>query len=121
MNTHVKFEIAKLLKEKGYDKRCNSAYIKKENQELFFTPVYTGITNGIEYLAPTIGEVIDWLYEKYGIWIFADYGKKTNSWYYNIQTLATSNHVERTLWESGFNSPITAIEAAIEYTLNHLL
>lgn len=70
MTTNVTFEIAKLLKEKGFN-------IIGDN---FYTPDTKTLMNSIwfddekvykhgEISAPTIAEVLVWLYEKYGIWI----------------------------------------------------
>lgn len=59
MNTHVNFEIAKLLKEKGFDKPTRG-HIHISH--------FHHCKNGNIPL-PTIAEVVMWLYEKYGIWI----------------------------------------------------
>lgn len=103
MNTHVDFEIAKLLKEKGFDipvlsyydgdRFClNYSIINQYIQEYIedkgdcLIIPYTsgegslyletinfngwGVNN---YSAPTIAEVVMWLYEKHGIWISVNY------------------------------------------------
>ena len=84
MNTPGNFELAKLLKEKGFDNYTPLKYFSKK-------PSGYGITNWSENIAyscediysqlrlgyneqtyfiwaPTIVEVVMWLYEKYGIW-----------------------------------------------------
>lgn len=119
MNTPVSFEIAKLLKDKGFDEITNYNY----------SEVYCYIVNinGLKHSdgnnrfvsAPTIAEVVMWLYEKYNIW---------------ISVLQMLNNGERVTWyasyyEKGvgedidvyYNSPTEAYEAAIEYTLKNLI
>ena len=109
MNQQVKFEIAKLLKEKGFD------FPRKASQN-----DYQG-----EY--PTIAEVVMWLYEKHGIWIwiacreFEDGGigfipngrtipfKKKNGVVVDIIPYMVKT------------SPTEAYEAAIEHILNKLI
>lgn len=71
-----------------------------------------------DVLAPTIAEVVMWLYEKYGIWISVtkdwDVGKclgfesiiDTNDGIINTET---------------YNSPTEAYEAAIKYVLENLI
>lgn len=88
MNKEVNFEISKLLKEKGFDELCNNHY----SQALFegTNPDWEGVfpkysvfkhsdshynskpnnnDSWFECSAPTIAEVVMWLYEKHGIWI----------------------------------------------------
>lgn len=63
------FETAKRAKEKGFNIFTGKAWIKKEGQELFFVPVYTGVTNGIDYHAPTQSLLQKWLREVHNIHI----------------------------------------------------
>jgi hypothetical protein len=69
MNTEVNYEIAKLLKEKGFNEPTLKWYhreTKKLNtNDLMFS--MNKLTDN--YSAPTIAEVIMWLYEKHKIWI----------------------------------------------------
>lgn len=61
----VTFETAKLAKEKGFEIFTGKAYIKKPNQDIFFTPSYTGITTGICYNAPTQLLLQKWLRDEH--------------------------------------------------------
>lgn len=61
------FETAKLAKEKGFNIFTGKAWIEKEEQELFFTSAYTGVTNGIDYHAPTQSLLQRWLREVHEI------------------------------------------------------
>jgi hypothetical protein len=158
MNTPVKFETAKLLKEKGFDLECEFFYSKygsfnylkphREYEHLhsyseqlisYFDGKYdwnsldvdegmialkTAFSESDGYVncecsAPTIAEVVIWLYEKHGIWTEVqspDY--PTDKWAYVIHKpfkYGTYGDGEN------FNSPIEAYEAAIDYTLKNLI
>ncbi len=107
MNTPVNFELAKLLKEKGYDLSTEGFY-PKPKCKLFgidehgrYYPIVNKTQSSFHgkplvyfhgkavvlkeenyYNAPTISEVVMWLYEKHGIWIESTMGKDhTGVWF----------------------------------------
>ena len=119
MNKEVNFEIAKLLQEKGYNQWSAKWYsvegfCYKENE----------FDNCIGYIptkdcnAPTIAEVVMWLYEKYGVWVSCD--ATVNLWFYSISTPETGKMLVSTS-DNHFNSPTEAYEAAIKYVLKKKL
>lgn len=130
MNTPVSFEIAKLLKEKGFDSYITSQYIQfdysdnswklKTNQEYKDLDSDIGIGNKIRISAPTIAEVVMWLYEKYEKWLIVR--PYLGKWVFEVQKKpsplisCTSIHNYKL-----HNSPTEAYEAAIEYCLTKLL
>ena len=127
MNTPVKFEIAKLLKEKGFDLGVINYYsgLNLYIDELRFN--YNDKTigdsfmhkrNGGCYSAPTIAEVVVWLYEKHNIWISVDPENDKDTWFHTI-----SYNKSETIFGNynTYNSYTEAYEAAIEYTLNNIL
>ena len=137
MNTLVNFELAKLLKEKMFDKPVNNYtserdgdYFSNEKQMISYKN-YNQICN--IYSRPTIAEVVMWLYEKYGIWIYSysvapyildeeEYPKivfvsKVQKFKEFDRFIDTDNG----LAVNHFNSPIEAYEAAIAYTLKNLI
>jgi hypothetical protein len=139
MNTPVSFEIAKLLKEKGFDKPCLQAYrvwrgnIRKTDKTpleeigVEYEPYMRGYNASVTYytqseshtVAPTIAEVVMWLYEKHGIWIviLPELLNGTEIRYYpSVFEQGIGEDLE-----SYFNSPTEAYEAAIEYVLKNLL
>lgn len=75
MNTSVNFEIAKLLKEKGFDVKTTGSYVDttpfSENENDFVEYFFEQNHNEKEHRvsAPTIAEVVMWLYEKHDIYI----------------------------------------------------
>ena len=68
MNTPVSFEMAKLLKEKGFDEQNLTIYQDGEVLLLRSTISNSQFMTSRNYTAPTIAEVVMWLYQKYGIW-----------------------------------------------------
>ena len=145
MNTPISFETAKLLKEKGFGLsdedyiqlpqfyEQDGTYIeydvhigKKYNPHRThlgadtiedFEAHLTMIDNSLDdiYLAPTIAEVVIWLYKKHEIWISVDITGDLTMFWYTIKG--------KGIWYTGsnVNSPTEAYEAAIEYTLKELL
>ena len=86
MNTPVNFELAKLLKEKGFDKPVKQRYFIAENidsDRFPFLQEECALHNWNDYddsstsyySAPTIAEVVMWLYEKHGIWVYCEINK----------------------------------------------
>lgn len=119
MNTTINFQISKLLKEKGFEQKTKS-YTKNGKLVTVSLTIRRFNPEKIYYPAPTISEVVMWLYEKYGIWI------QVNHW--------KSQPVDDKIWDNAFqwyvngetdgkpfNSPTQAYEAAIEYTLKELI
>lgn len=127
MTTPVKFEIAKLLKEKGFDKEVDSYYSGKNfyDEQIWFN--YNDKTIGDSpmhrrnaglYSAPTIAEVVMWLYEKHEYWCYTYTNGKI--WHPCIQH--KFGDIAVLPGKIGqFNSPTEVYEAAIEYTLNNLI
>ena len=124
MTTIVKFELAKLLKEKGYNNPTRDCY---NVHGLSFSNGWCEyIGDDFEFdglvkanklrkedtLAPTIAEVVIWLYEKHGIWISVEQnsfiGGGKSSFISNIKRVE-------------YNSPTEAYESAIEYCLTNLI
>ncbi len=152
MNTPVSFEIAKLLKEKGFNNECSFFYSVMEGEEGKLLPVTSSLEHIVEYskkghkffdestdrtlihqtlkndyakgtvTAPTIAEVVMWLYEKQNIWIFVLY--EMGSFCYVVDDTTQDDALEedcRVANKGGCSSPTEAYAAAIEYTLNNLI
>jgi len=131
MNTPLSLEIAKLLKEKGFNKPCLSYYSYLNiytvelrdwnNQTIGDTDIHE--RNAGYYSAPTIAEVVMWLYEKYGIWIsVVDVNPEQSSWEYQISKKGVGLKYSSGQYPAKYDvSPTEAYEAAITYTLNNLI
>lgn len=146
MNTPVSFELAKLLKEKkfGLGKKdyiklprwyddtgeyfenkvqlsrkfsSSSNHLGADTIEDFKASLGM-LDNSLDniYLAPTIAEVVMWLYEKHEFWITVKQGFGWEYFIYETNVPYTEIDADGT-----FNSPTEAYEAAIEYILKNLL
>ena len=136
MNTPVNFELAKLLKEKGFNDQTLHFYTKPKSKmfgidehnryyNIVNTPkkLYTCGEHSVAdiknvYSAPTIADVVMWLYEKHGVWI------ETPFWDSKFR-IKIINTIEEKLLRGidfeGYNSPTEAYEAAIKYCLTELI
>jgi hypothetical protein len=139
MNTPVNFELAKLLKEKRFDEECNNYYsqalfegtnpdwegvfpkysvFKYSDYDYNYNSILDNNDLWFKCSAPTIAEVVMWLYEKHEIWISVDPENDKDTWFHTI-----SYNKSETIFGNynTYNSPTEAYEAAIEYALNNLL
>ena len=127
MNTLVNFEMAKKLKEKGFNERCNSGYWYNKLNPIIINDAT--LSNGqkqmydgekILALAPTISDVVMWIYNTYNIWISVnmfDYNNKVIFEY--ILYKNNINNVDYINKNAIYNSPTEAYLGAIEYILNN--
>lgn len=71
------------------------------------------------YFAPTIAEVVMWLYEKHGIWIWVEQEDTTNEfqWLCRYENKGCCKDYD----DKFYNSPTESYKAAIEYTLKNLI
>ena len=150
MNTHVNFETAKLLKEKGYSWECSHFYSKDKYDKEFILrtgteydsnrdPIWDWNLNGGKsgmllkaipypnddtatyYSAPTIAEVLMWLYEKHGIWIVSSYELNIENHQKEWFWVGIKDGEEIAYQYKSFNSPAEAYESAITYILEDLI
>ena len=118
MTIPVKFKLGKLLKEKGFDNPCENRY--NELGELTATKLGMNMqpnNYSDSYSAPTIAEVVMWLYEKHGVWITVT-SISQESWQCHMTKKGDS--LGKCYLED-FDSPTEAYESAIEYVLNNLI
>jgi hypothetical protein len=125
MTTPVIFELAKLLKERGFSpNETNYEVLWVINPRMIEpmlgpNPKITVSTYSEDcefFSAPTIAEVVMWLYEKHGIWIGVNQmiGMR---FYINFW----KDDVNRYCPFDSFNSPTEAYLSAIEYSLRNLI
>lgn len=132
MNTPVSFPLAKLLKEKGFDEKCSHYYINdfqkfKHDGKLYKTSLPNDWDNDniLQFVkrtkqphlcnAPTISDVVMWLYKEHKIWISVDPDNDTDTWFYTI------SHNKSEVVFGNYSGPIEAYEGAIEHVLTHLI
>jgi hypothetical protein len=143
MNKPVSSIIAKLLKEK----ECYiPAFYYYENEKLIEPYLENGSSTDVDFRvdlsdlqeyfgkwskrisAPTIADVVMWLYEKHGIWVYTYFLGLSYSCYV-IQKIQKTNPTQSLIqlvkdsitYDELFNSPTEAYEFAIEYALNNLI
>lgn len=138
MNTHVDFKTAKRLKDKGFDSQnCSFGYQKSGKLEKGISMTNLGIDffykgeifeekNSWDWicLAPTIAEVVMWLYEKHGIWISVnkDINYKWANNYFNYQIISENKgSAFSDIGGTQPNTPTEAYQEAIKYVLTNLI
>lgn len=118
---YVSFEVAKLLKEKGFDEPCFYYY---KDKVLMFSPFLKG-RNSYQtdtYSAPTHQMAISWLREVYGLHIWVEYSRfdfnKEHPYLWNI----VETKIDGDYWEGTYNKfPENAVESALNYALENLI
>ena len=133
MTTLVSFELAKKLKEKGFNLPVGNYYNKECSfvQQGFSNDYWGDYTTfnwnadvvGIKPFkgfvsAPTIAEVVMWLCEKHRIWIEVIVESPN---YFGYSVCNIKNNTSQDGDYVSYKSPTEAYEAAIEYTLINLL
>lgn len=134
---YVSFEVAKLLKEKGFDGKCHSHYYschypdgsiqyhKYESSvkgDKCWYDVYSLKTLPVDhYLAPTLQIAMKWLREVHHLHIIPEISdvSRLNPQYYVVIWLTTSKRESYIL--ELFDSYEEACEAAIKYCLENLI
>jgi len=136
MNTLVNFELAKLLKEKGFDVKVRGRIhvshwhlvkdnIIPSNVNIYYTDIFAPLGNwndGIQHFMsiPTIAEVVMWLYEKHGIWIEV---KKCNYYSFDYKIINGNENLmfKKTPLHRNLKSPTETYEVAIEDAIENLI
>jgi hypothetical protein len=142
----ISFEIAKLLKEKGYSWECEEFYKKGKYDKQFYLTTgteydsdknciwdwnlsggksgmlskiipYPNENTAVYYSAPTIAEVIDWIYQKYDIWVWVE----RYSTLFRPYAEEINNERFGKLEGHKYDSPTKSYEAIIEYILTEIL
>ncbi len=142
MITPLKYPLAKLLKEKGFEytqtedndyELGRHSYSKHyKSGEIYPLSHYYFDTNGnsVQWIdlhtnAPNISDIVMWLYEKHGIWIECNHCGTFNEFTFKISELNKKNIRKKPHYMNdfgkGFRLLVKAYEAAIEYTLNNLI
>lgn len=114
MNIHVNFEIAKLLKENRFNQIGNKLWHFNGSDCI---EMVNKNSENFGFSAPTIAEVVMWLYEKHGIWIWVE---RYSTLFRPYAEEVGSERFGK--WEGHkFDSPTEAYSGAINYTLKNLI
>lgn len=134
---YVSFEVAKLLKEKGFDGTTNCYYFDDSNKRtLLYSPFKEnyndGITNkefevssninSIRISAPTLAMAMKWLRKVHEIFIRTNISFLYPIRYYcEIFCYGDNLKTQQDVTTENFESPEEACEAAIKYCLENLI
>lgn len=123
MDKEISFNLAKLLKEKGFIDKTFQAYVYRgvEHQEHSYKGRLTDKIYHCDIPAPTIAQVVMWLYEKYDTWIWVtpttnEHGDLMFTFHF------TRTNLPKFKQHNGgkYSSPKEAYETSIENILNQL-
>ena len=117
---YVSFEIAKLLKEKGFDEPCKARYDNNGTLHYEKYPIEASraeMYNSI--LCPTRQMTIKWLREVHNIFIVNNYINEKNSSY--IISLWQGDNCYKNITSKDYPIYEEAVEAAIKYCLENLI
>ena len=117
---YVSFEVAKLLKEKGFDEKCSRWYVANEPQEGL---VASGFGENQFYInAPTHQMAMKWLREVHNIFIEINTSIDLNGKYHFSYTILDKEckYVVKVCRDPNWNYE-EAAEVAIKYCLENLI
>ena len=119
---YVSFEVAKLLKEKGFDEPCLMCYTYDE--KLGNYGQYNSYKNSevFSLTAPTLQMAMKWLIKIYSLEIYPyhDFPKVGDKWWFEIIKYPNYS-VSEYESETAYNTYEEACEAAINYCLTNLI
>ena len=116
---YVSYEVAKLLKEKGFEGICDYAYSNKGN----YFEIDRSNFDEVYCLRPTFQMVMKWLREVHGIFIAINNDDLDFNWQCYDLINRGSNLDPNILSESyaGYKTYEKAVEAALKYSLENLI
>ena len=127
---YVSFELAKLLKEKGFDEKCRAIYedgvLHIQDEFLYNSDSDKKLIEGDEddswvfVTAPTLQMAMKWLREKHKIFIDIGYNNYYNEYKWVLFTMDRNKDITPH-FEYNYDSYESACEAAIEWCLTNLI
>lgn len=128
---YVSYEVAKLLKEKGFNWGCNGHWYIGEHKTFEISsstdPInWNEVKTDLDWLScPTQQMAIRWFWEEKGLNINAIYGDypalKKSFWMPQIESLDGCYGVDYEDFFREYDSREECIEAALEYALRNLI
>lgn len=118
IKTHyVEFSIAKKLKEKGFNTPIRKVYntLGQMWDAHYTTMANDDVDSGACCTVPEHWQVVDWLLEKHGIWVYSY--NNGSSWIASIQK--TNGSIRKIIPAN--SSPQEAYSAAFDYILEHFI
>lgn len=115
---YVSFEVAKLLKENGFNEPCRASYFKKQINYSF--TITNNVLNKLSYAAPTLQMALKWLREVHNLYIniFVTWKDKIPHYQWSIDNLITQDTIYDTPCLEKYEE---ACNAAIKHCLENLI
>jgi hypothetical protein len=128
----ITYELAKKLKEKGFDAECLCHYVGEDlvyniespitNNQLWFSHnKFDNIWHRDNYDAPTISQVLKWLRDKKNIYCLPYFEQGIDMWLYAICKPAYGCEFPEFISKSDYDTYEQAALAGIEYVLDNLI
>lgn len=123
LEDYISFELAKLLKEKGFDESVNRFYEISTGQPLLVRSEYCRNSYTTDYAAPTLQMAMKWLREVHHIFIYIE-PFITTSGLQGYKPYCTKID-EEFMWINPLNTSSDtyeeAVEAVLKYSLENLI
>ena len=123
---YCSYEVAKILKEKGFNESCYTCYVEKEISHYDYSSTNYELIDGV-ISCPTIQMTMKWLREIHNKHCDIGYDIDLH-WFFQIIDLKETieyDYTETKYYhaenETGFNSYEEAVEAALKYCLDNLI
>ena len=120
---YVSFEVAKLLKEKGFDWDCITYYVDSYPNDVQYSMLFENNTTWEEhcYSAPTLQMTMKWLREVYNINIDIVPIWNQKRFEYQVFVVTPENAKHCYIDDNIYLAHEQAVEAAIKYCLENLI
>ena len=118
---YVSFELAKKLKEKGFDMQSVDVHGKFDTDGLFHSQLYVNYAEVMDdaIIAPSIAQVLKWLIkEKH---LFVEINLLLGGWSYVVKEIIPLQGYDLKIGIRYENSYEEAVLAGIEYVLDNLI
>jgi hypothetical protein len=119
---YVSFEVAKLLKNKGFNEPCYTCYLNKEFSHYDYLSTNFELVDNA-YSAPTLQMAMKWLRKKHLLHISIDM-VNGGRWEYEIDDISSpfdGGVIPKYYCDKSFSSYEEAADDAIRYSLEHLI
>ena len=120
---YVSFEIAKLLKEKGFDGECDLFYRTDEPKSIIHEASKIAYSQGIDdecVITPTLQMAMKWLRKEHNLSIEPYYTHK-QGYKFAVQEIPTAISLWMDLPDELYSTYEEACETAIKYCLENLI
>ena len=115
---YVSLEVARLLKEKGFDSHYSTHFYKNNKLECYIEDRKKYWLQKDEYAAPTLYMAQKWLIEKKGLHVSTGFNVPTGRWFYIIMNIREGHYQGKGLSDYEYSFFEEALQAGILDALN---